>query len=356
MTTFKIPFTDDFFRSTRNHFFAKTRPLTESHMAAIKSERERTLADFSKQMRDSVTKELIREQRWLSDPTFKHYFREIEFDIEILLYDGVFLVASEFRGLSSLAYLSALDLAKNPGIYILFNDSEIYVGQSAVEILARLKAHSKDEKKEGVLKNGRIIFFGQRDARLGKDQLDFIEKRLIAYFSETGREKINETSGNSSYISTEHAMIASHLIAQAFYLLQALPPSLNPLFEPEISITHTRSIPTRTLGGYLAEQLKATQRNRERILENFRIPQEIKKILEEIRKIAEKQKPKLKVIEYEWPLETKRIVAPPKTLGKFDEFYDPARDGEWPMKDHEARLKESELLAQQESQHDGVPE
>jgi len=94
------------------------------------------------------------------------------------------------------------------GIYLLIGEQEIYIGQ-ADDISKRLDQHAKDIAKDWVT---RIIFFTNKDGVVGKDMLNYMERKLIEHFKWSARELKNNNSGQESSIFLQNQIKSDNLL------------------------------------------------------------------------------------------------------------------------------------------------
>jgi hypothetical protein len=118
-----------------------------------------------------------------------------------------------------LPYIKNLSYANNPGIYILIGENQRYIGQTAGQsVNQRLSQHNLNNDKSWFTK---IIFFGRIDGQLSKTQADFLEAKLIAYYSENSKFQVeNKTVGNSGFIDRLSESKANELLDTFFEVLE----------------------------------------------------------------------------------------------------------------------------------------
>ena len=118
-----------------------------------------------------------------------------------------------------LSYLKKLSYANNPGIYILIGENQRYIGQTAGQsINQRLSQHNQNNDKSWFTK---IIFFGRIDGQLSKTQADFLEAKLISFYSENSKFLLeNKTGGNSGFVDRLSESKANELWDTFFEVLE----------------------------------------------------------------------------------------------------------------------------------------
>ncbi len=118
-----------------------------------------------------------------------------------------------------LPYLKNLSYANNPGIYILIGENQRYIGQTAGQsINQRLSQHNLNNDKSWFTK---IIFFGRIDGQLSKTQADFLEGKLISFYNENSKFRLeNKTGGNSGFVDRLSESKANELWDTFFEILE----------------------------------------------------------------------------------------------------------------------------------------
>lgn len=128
-------------------------------------------------------------------------------------------------GACSVVYSSRLDLSDlfeindvmKPGIYILYNDSHVYVGQSATSIKSRLQKHDKTKSWWTD-----VLFFADLYNSFSKASADYMEELLIKVFDQNSKYIIdNKTMGNTSFINDGDLKLSNHNL-KLFYNLSQL--------------------------------------------------------------------------------------------------------------------------------------
>jgi len=104
--------------------------------------------------------------------------------------------------------LSLTEKKNASGIYLLIGEREIYIGQ-ADDIGKRLNQHEQDVTKNWIT---RIIFFTNKDGVVGKDMLNYMERKLIEYFKQSNRELKNNNSGQESSIFLQNQIKSDNLL------------------------------------------------------------------------------------------------------------------------------------------------
>lgn len=123
------------------------------------------------------------------------WHRNIKDDDEINVYsqDPSYVVVAKRTDLNN---LKKIEESNQPGIYILLDKfNKRYVGQASHGVINRLLNHEKNKTWWDS-----VIFFGRDDGKLDKSQLDYLEKRLIKLYAESGFDLDNGDTGNNSFI------------------------------------------------------------------------------------------------------------------------------------------------------------
>jgi hypothetical protein len=251
----------------------------------------------------------------------KQYYKELLYGAEIFIEGKNFVIASGFSNERDILNLQSFNLAKNPGIYVLFNAYYYYVGQSSREIISRLSSHYKDEGKNAILDEGKVIFFGRTDGKLSKDQLDYIEKELINKFSNHHRKTLNGNSGNTSYVSDSQQIIADYLI-QTFHRIASISMS-NPYIEDTIITVE------RTEG--LLDRFARSFRSNVSGVNNLINAETLQNMLENLSKLVKRWNFNPILIEHEWPRYSGDATRPIEKPTNKNPFYLRDRDGFWPQ-------------------------
>ena len=133
--------------------------------------------------------------------------------IEVFLNEPTVVVTAKR---SDLETLKTLEEARNAGVYVLINGSNMrYVGQASGSVYSRLNTHDKNK-----LWWDTVIFFGRVDGQLDKSQLDYLENKLIRLFEEKGFTMDNQTAGNQSFIAPYQRGKAESLLSDAVSILE----------------------------------------------------------------------------------------------------------------------------------------
>jgi len=101
------------------------------------------------------------------------------------------------------------------GVYLLIGEKELYVGQ-ADDIDKRLTQHTRDNEKQWIT---RVIFVTNKDGVVGKDMLNYMERKLIMYFRESGRDVKNAKDGHESDIFLQNQIKSDNLLSHFFDIL-----------------------------------------------------------------------------------------------------------------------------------------
>ncbi|MCL1989665.1 MAG: hypothetical protein FWG67_02125 [Defluviitaleaceae bacterium] len=98
------------------------------------------------------------------------------------------------------------DLCNKNAIYLLLNESEIYIGQTD-RIYERLKNHSR------LSSFNRVTLFTSRDGVIEKGMLNYIEFKLIKKYRKNADKKVeNDNKGQETSILFENKIKADNLI------------------------------------------------------------------------------------------------------------------------------------------------
>ena len=111
--------------------------------------------------------------------------------------------------------VTQLEEAKIPGIYILYADNKIYIGQAANNVISRIRQHDKNKSWWN-----NVVIFGREDSQLDKSQLDYMERTLIERFVSAGYDVDNNNEGNKSVIFTYQKGISQALLSSVNDILQ----------------------------------------------------------------------------------------------------------------------------------------
>lgn len=111
--------------------------------------------------------------------------------------------------------VTQLEEAKIPGIYILYADNKIYIGQAANNVISRIRQHDKNKSWWN-----NVVIFGREDSQLDKSQLDYMERTLIERFVSAGYDVDNNNEGNKSVIFTYQKGISQALLSSVDDILQ----------------------------------------------------------------------------------------------------------------------------------------
>lgn len=125
-------------------------------------------------------------------------------------------------------------LFNGPGIYMLWDTSRVYVGQSAVSIQSRISKHL-------VNKNNWTNFacFGFVDGSLSKGQADYLETYLIKLFNQKSAYiTTNKTIGNTSFISDIDENSSIDLVRKARAMLLLVDVNVLPELESVVTLTN----------------------------------------------------------------------------------------------------------------------
>lgn len=114
-------------------------------------------------------------------------------DINVYSQDPSYVVIAKRTDLNN---LKKIEESNKPGVYILLDKAnKRYVGQASYGVINRLSTHEKNKTWWDS-----IIFFGREDGKLDKSQLDYLEKKLIKLYAESGFDLDNADTGNNSFI------------------------------------------------------------------------------------------------------------------------------------------------------------
>lgn len=97
-------------------------------------------------------------------------------NISIFQEESVILIIADREDLLT---LKKIKQCEQSGIYILFGDNHAYVGQSSNNFYRRLIMHDKEKNWWN-----RVIFFTRAANDFGKQQTDYLEKKLIDLYNE----------------------------------------------------------------------------------------------------------------------------------------------------------------------------
>ena len=135
--------------------------------------------------------------------------------MKMMIFDDVFLIVFD-RG----SKLDQLVYATLPGIYLLYSEDKVYVGQnsSTTGVISRIKRH--DKTKDWWTKG--IIFGFKSNQKVTKSQADYLERIILERFTSIGIPIDNKTKGNTSPINPSEKAEAESLLAIARKLLGLL--------------------------------------------------------------------------------------------------------------------------------------
>jgi len=120
--------------------------------------------------------------------------------------------------LADLKDLTLTEKQSSSGIYLLIGEREIYVGQ-ADDVGKRLSQHENDIDKDWIT---RVIFFTNKDGIVGKDMLNYMERKLIEHFKLSDRELKNNNSGQESSIFLQNQIKSDNLLNHFYDILSLL--------------------------------------------------------------------------------------------------------------------------------------
>lgn len=289
--------------------------------------------DFQKRIRDineavfgRYETKILREEQQIIMYRSKRYFHEKRFDMEIFHSGDSFIVTANFSTAFDLLNLSYTEVSKKSGIYIIFNETDFYVGQTSDGFIRRFKSHyaSTSDQKIPLFNQGKVVFFGrfgrtdEESGALGKDQLDYIEKELIHLLHTGSRTKRNSNFGNTSYISFENRIAANHLIDEMQRIVSIS--KRNVFIENEL----TENV---KIGGMIDFHPVMLADSAFMRMHSLTIDED--SFLGKLIKERDKGKDELIFVEHEWTEEG--IAQIPKVKEHLPHsFYLPSRDGEWP--------------------------
>jgi len=134
-------------------------------------------------------------------------------NISIFQEESIILIIADREDLLT---LKKVKQCEQSGIYILLGDNHAYVGQASNSFYRRLTKHDKDKPWWN-----RVIFFTRTANDFGKQQTDYLEKKLISLYNEESNFVTeNKTSGNSSYIDIASEMIANNSLDIVLSILE----------------------------------------------------------------------------------------------------------------------------------------
>lgn len=109
----------------------------------------------------------------------------------------------------------SLSLTDKPGIYMLYNDEQIYVGQSTNQygVSTRLKRHNVEK-----LWWNKCIVISPHQITT-KTHLDYIERHLISTMKQYGNHLDNKNKGNISPIRQEEQAECELFLSEVLHLL-----------------------------------------------------------------------------------------------------------------------------------------
>lgn len=114
-------------------------------------------------------------------------------DINVYSQDPSYVVVAKRTDLNN---LKKIEESNQPGIYILLDKfNKRYIGQASHSVINRLSNHEKNKTWWDS-----IIFFGRDDGKVDKSQLDYLEKKIIQLYTESGFDLDNADTGNNSFI------------------------------------------------------------------------------------------------------------------------------------------------------------
>lgn len=139
----------------------------------------------------------------------------IKDDDEINVYsqDPSYVVVAKRTDLNN---LKKIEESNQPGIYILLDKfNKRYIGQASHSIISRLLNHEKNKTWWDS-----IIFFGRDDGKVDKSQLDYLEKKIIQLYTESGFILDNADIGNKSFIEVYQRGRAESLWENTLQILE----------------------------------------------------------------------------------------------------------------------------------------
>lgn len=139
----------------------------------------------------------------------------IKDDDEINVYsqDPSYVVVAKRTDLNN---LKKIEESNQPGIYILLDKfNKRYIGQASHSVINRLSNHEKNKTWWDS-----IIFFGRDDGKVDKSQLDYLEKKIIQLYTESGFILDNADIGNKSFIEVYQRGRAESLWENTLQILE----------------------------------------------------------------------------------------------------------------------------------------
>lgn len=141
-------------------------------------------------------------------------------------------------------------LFNGPGIYMLWDTSRVYVGQSAVSIQSRFSKHLVNKSHWT-----NFACFGFVDGSLSKGQADYLETYLIKLFNQKSAYiTTNKTIGNTSFISSIDENSSIDLVRKARAMLLLVDVNVLPELESVVTLTSYPKVKTTfhvdTVSGY----------------------------------------------------------------------------------------------------------
>lgn len=132
------------------------------------------------------------------------------------------------------------DLFNGPGIYMIWDKSRVYVGQSAVSIQSRISKHLVNKSDWT-----NFACFGFVDGSLSKGQADYLETYLIKLFNQKSSYiTTNKTIGNASFISNIDENSAIDLVRKARVMLLLVDVNVLPELEQVVTLTNDFKVKT----------------------------------------------------------------------------------------------------------------
>lgn len=151
---------------------------------------------------------------------------------DIIMTGEIKFIMFDFQHLNEL--MNKLeDLKTASGIYVLIGEKELYVGQADV-FMRRLTHHQKDVAKGWI---NRVIMFTNKEQTIGKDMLNYLESKLIAYFKDSERTLLNGNGGQTSSIFLQNQIKSDNLIEHFFDMLNLFSIDLMTLDTEEVAIS-----------------------------------------------------------------------------------------------------------------------
>lgn len=141
-------------------------------------------------------------------------------------------------------------LFNGPGIYMLWDTSRVYVGQSAVSMQSRLSKHLVNKSNWT-----NFACFGFVDGSLSKGQADYLETYLIKLFNQKSAYiTTNKTIGNTSFISSIDENLSIDLVRKARAMLLLVDITVLPELESVVTLAPYPKVKTTfhvdTVSGY----------------------------------------------------------------------------------------------------------